>query len=267
LLTNNPNVANPERLDRVVSDLVTCSNDHDYTDEQKAVDSGLMDNFNLLSCTDDLSLDYYDGNTVTALWNYAQHFALNDNSFGTTFGPSTPGAINLISGETHAVGTLQTLGNTTGDVLPAPYNTIIGDPDPIFDDCGTPDQAGFEANGALDNHNIGDLLNRKGVSRAGSRAALRRPAWSAARQYVPRPRPAIRVSPALIIVRFQPIRRITTRSCTICTRPIRTIYRPLRSPTSARPTRQCINTSWVCSLTRSITGGCRLSHTSSQRAG
>ena len=46
-------------------------------------------------------MGYYDGNTVTALWNYAQHFAMSDNSFGTTFGPSTPGAINLISGQTH----------------------------------------------------------------------------------------------------------------------------------------------------------------------
>ena len=55
-----------------------------------------------------------------------------------------------------------TLGNTTGNVLLAPYNTIIGDPDPIYD--GSPGQAGFEANGALDNHNVGDLLNRKGVT-------------------------------------------------------------------------------------------------------
>ena len=37
-------------------------------------------------------MGYYDGNTVTALWNYAQNFAMSDNSFGTTFGPSTPGA-------------------------------------------------------------------------------------------------------------------------------------------------------------------------------
>ncbi len=37
-------------------------------------------------------MGYYDGNTVTALWNYAQHFAMNDNSYDTTFGPSTPGA-------------------------------------------------------------------------------------------------------------------------------------------------------------------------------
>ena len=46
-------------------------------------------------------MDYYDGNTVTALWNYAQHYTLNDNSYSTQFGPSTPGAINLISGQTN----------------------------------------------------------------------------------------------------------------------------------------------------------------------
>jgi phospholipase C len=34
------------------------------------------------------------------LWNYAQHFAMSDNSYGTTFGPSTPGALNLVSGDT-----------------------------------------------------------------------------------------------------------------------------------------------------------------------
>ena len=46
-------------------------------------------------------MGYYDGNTVTALWNYAQHFALSDNSWTTTFGPSTPGALNLISGQSN----------------------------------------------------------------------------------------------------------------------------------------------------------------------
>ena len=48
-------------------------------------------------------MGYYDGNTVTALWNYAQNFAMNDNSYGTTFGPSTPGALNLVSGQTNGV--------------------------------------------------------------------------------------------------------------------------------------------------------------------
>ena len=51
-------------------------------------------------CTGNIDLNYYDGNTVTAYWNYAQHYAMSDNYFGTTFGPSTPGAINIISGDT-----------------------------------------------------------------------------------------------------------------------------------------------------------------------
>ena len=50
-----------------------------------------------------LVMGYYDGNTVTALWNYAQHFAMSDNSYDTNFGPSTPGAINLVSGQTNNV--------------------------------------------------------------------------------------------------------------------------------------------------------------------
>ena len=46
-----------------------------------------------------LVMDYYDGNTVTALWNYAQNYAMSDNNYDTNFGPSTPGALNLISGD------------------------------------------------------------------------------------------------------------------------------------------------------------------------
>ena len=45
-----------------------------------------------------LVMDYYDGNTITALWNYAQNYAMSDNNCDTIFGPSTPGALNLISG-------------------------------------------------------------------------------------------------------------------------------------------------------------------------
>ena len=43
LLTNNPNRANPPRLDRAQA--LTCDQDHGYTDEQKAYDMGLMDKF------------------------------------------------------------------------------------------------------------------------------------------------------------------------------------------------------------------------------
>ena len=133
LLTSNPNAANPNRLDR--SQAVTCDQDHTYTDEQKAFNHGLMDKFVESvaggSCTDkSIVMDYYDGNTVTGLWNYAKNFAMSDNSFGSTFGPSTPGALNLIAGQTH--------GATTPDIPGTVDNgTIIGDPRPLAanDDC------------------------------------------------------------------------------------------------------------------------------------
>jgi hypothetical protein len=46
--------------------------------------------------------------------------ALSDNFFGTTFGPSTPGALNLVSGQTHGA-TPSRLVNTVAD------GTVIGD--------------------------------------------------------------------------------------------------------------------------------------------
>src|SRR6202007_776171 len=99
--------------------------------------------------TKGLVMGYFDGNTVTALWNYAQHYAMSDNSFGTQFGPSSPGAINLISGQTngfaHATGVQDASGNllhTTheafGDAAQTPSNiTLIGDADPEGDQCST----------------------------------------------------------------------------------------------------------------------------------
>ena len=78
--------------------------------EQQAFDGGKMDKFvqftNADTCTGQpilfgqpgLVMDYYDGNTVTALWNYAQNYAMSDNNYDTNFGPSTPGALNVISG-------------------------------------------------------------------------------------------------------------------------------------------------------------------------
>src|SRR5215831_1483414 len=102
LLTHNPNKANPFRIPPSVP--VTCDEDHNYNDEQAAAHGGLMDMFvEKLSCNDPVlgpasTMGYYDGNTVTAMWNYAQFFAMSDNSWGTTFGPSTPGALNLTAG-------------------------------------------------------------------------------------------------------------------------------------------------------------------------
>ena len=162
LAPNNPNSVQPFRLGR--NQAQTCDQDHNYTDEQKAFDSGLMDKFvetvgrGSAACTDygkgkGLVMGYYDGNTVTGLWNYAQHFAMSDNSYGTTFGPSTPGALNLISGQTH--------GFTTTSPAVTTSTSIIGDPQPAGDKCNTRDST---TSADPKNRNVGDLLNAKDVT-------------------------------------------------------------------------------------------------------
>src|SRR5258708_23169148 len=81
------------------------------------------------SCSAADVMNYYDGNTVTAFWNYAQQFAMSDNSFDTTFGPSSPGAINLVSGNTGTVGLMiKGPNNTIPDALRG--NPMIGDDHP-----------------------------------------------------------------------------------------------------------------------------------------
>jgi len=178
LLTDNPNANNPAngtnainpfRLDR--SQASTCDQDHAYGDEQKAFDQGLMDSFpasvgagESTFCAAQyawgkdkgLVLGYFDGNTVTALWNYAQHFAMSDNSYGTTFGPSTPGLLNLVAGTTYPA----TPSASSSKVVPNPLGpgTLVGDLDPTGDVCssGTTVQLG--------SLNVGDLLTTKGVT-------------------------------------------------------------------------------------------------------
>jgi phospholipase C len=179
LLTDNPNAnntsgnganaINPFRLDR--SQASTCDQDHTYGDEQKAFDQGLMDLFpasvGVGSCTSPydwgkgkgLVMGYFDGNTVTALWNYAQNFAMNDNSYGTTFGPSTPGLLNLVAGNTFpaipSASSTKVVPNNAGP------GTLVGDLDPTGDVCsGTPTVS-------IGGKNIGDLLNAQGVTWGG----------------------------------------------------------------------------------------------------
>lgn len=167
LLTANPNASNPLRLSR--SQALTCDQDHEYGDEQAAFDHGLMDEFIETvgtatgkdpqgnPCQARQVMDYYDGNTVTGLWNYAQNFAMSDNSYGTTFGPSTPGALNLVSGQTHGIGATATPGTSslTGEMTDG---SVIGDPQPYGDDCSTRDQV------QMTGDNIGDLLNQRNVT-------------------------------------------------------------------------------------------------------
>ena len=179
LLTANPNATNaangagatnPFRLDR--SQASTNDQDHDYTPEQMAFDRGLMDAFPAsvgvagppptgtpILGTTGLTMGYYDGNTVTALWNYAQHYAMSDNSYGTNFGPSTDGAINLISGQLNGV----TIDENPGGSTISDGNgglTIISDADPYGDACSTTTGELMQMGGK----NIGDLLNAKNIT-------------------------------------------------------------------------------------------------------
>jgi phospholipase C len=154
LLTRNPNAVNPFRFSRAQA--ATCDQGHDYTQEQLAFNHGLMDKFveftgnGAPGCDKRQVMGYFDGNTVTALWNYAQHFAMSDNSFNTTFGPSTPGALNLISGQTNGA-----FPPVPGETI---AGTVIGDPQPTYDDCTTRDHV------AMSGRNVGDLLNDRGVT-------------------------------------------------------------------------------------------------------
>src|SRR5580658_1021505 len=178
LLNDNPNLnpangngaANPFRFDR--SQAFTQDMNHGYTAEQMAFDGGAMDLFPVntgsagpppnappaVVLTNGQVMGYYDGNTVTALWNYAQHFAMSDNSYSSDFGPSTVGAINLISGQTNGVvkhinGTGGLIGDGNGGL------TVISDPDPYADVC-----SGNGTQAQLGGTNIGDLLNAAGIT-------------------------------------------------------------------------------------------------------
>ena len=186
--TNGANAANPFRLSP--SQAATADQGHNDMPEQAAYNNGNMDGFPAwvgtaggtvangpLSppaavATKGLVMGYYDGNTVTALWNYAQHYAMNDNSYGTQFGPSSPGAINLIAGQTNGIAHATNVQDSTGKLLHATHEafgdaghiasniSLIGDADPEQDVCSNPtiDQV------TMTGRNIGDLLNARNIT-------------------------------------------------------------------------------------------------------
>ncbi len=184
---SNLNSASPQRLDSSATGLqnsaggqLTCDQDHNYSDEQQAFDGGKMDRFVQsvgqakgtspfgTACNPAQVMDYYDGNTVTGLWNYAQHFSMSDNSYGTSFGPSAPGAVNLVAGDTGEVDT-EHLANSPSIATSTKPNAdltenglggyaLTSDAQPYWDDCSTRDAV------AMKGTNIGDELNEKGLS-------------------------------------------------------------------------------------------------------
>jgi phospholipase C len=171
LLTANPNAASPHRLPRAQPNV--CGSSHGYTAEQRAVDGGRMDRLveetgnHSPGCDPTLGMGYFDGNTVTALWTYAQHHAISDNFFATTYGPSHLGSLNLVSGQTHGAVT----DRPTGDVVDG---TMIVNVQPAFEDCPR-----APVTAAMTGRNIGDLLNERHVTwgwfSEGFRPTSRRP--------------------------------------------------------------------------------------------
>jgi phospholipase C len=198
LLTNNPNnnpnapvapnnavlngsaASNPFRL--APAQALTADQGHNETPEQHAYNNGHMDGFPADTGTAGpppagigskaLVMAYFDGNTTTALWNYAQNFAMSDNSYSSQFGPSTPGAVNLISGQTNGISASLNVLNGSNQLLHTTHEafgdpsqltsdlTLIGDADPLEDVCSNPtgDQV------TLGGKNIGDLLNARGIT-------------------------------------------------------------------------------------------------------
>ena len=166
------NVANPYRLDR--SQALTNSNSHAYTAEQEALHQGLVDLYPISTgakgtppnappavvLTKGMNMGYFDGNTVTAMWNYAQHYAMNDNSFGSQFGPSTVGVVNLVSGQTNGIAQNFPTTSTADEVSDGNGGfTLIGDRDPFGDMCSSK-----SSTVQLASRTVGDILSSNGVT-------------------------------------------------------------------------------------------------------
>jgi phospholipase C len=169
---NDGGASNPFRLGPAQA--VVADQGHNYTPEQEAYNNFHMDGFPAwtgtagpppsappAALTKGLVMGYYDGNTVTAFWNYAQHFAMSDNSWTTTFGPSTPGALNLVAGQTSGLSAFNSHVPSSHEVSDGSGNfSLIGDGDPLYDTCASTgiDQV------AIAGRNIGDMLNAKGIT-------------------------------------------------------------------------------------------------------
>jgi phospholipase C len=165
---NGPDASNPFRIARAQA--ATADQAHDYTFEQMAYNGGKMDLFPKYTgrgqlgmpgafATPGMVMGYYDGNTVTALWNYAQHFAMSDNAYSDQYGPSTPGALNLVSGQTNGLQVVRSSYQTYLVDDGQGGKTMINDVDPAGDVCSDSLDVVTMAG-----KNIGDLLTAAKVS-------------------------------------------------------------------------------------------------------
>jgi len=168
---NGAGAANPFRLDRTQA--ATADQNHGYTAEQQAYDNGAADLFPKYTGngtsggagafgTTGQVMGYFDGNTVTGLWNYAQHFAMSDNAYTDTYGPSTPGALEAVSGQTN--GFQIVLSSKSSYYIPDGQGglTLMSDVDPGYDLCSSTTDTGM-----LTGKNIGDLMNASNLTWGG----------------------------------------------------------------------------------------------------
>ena len=184
LLTGNPNATNkangagaaePFRRDRTQA--ATADQNHAYTAEQQAYDGGKADLFPKFTGKGTPGgigafgakgqvMGYYDGNTVTAMWTYAQRYAMSDNAYSDTYGPSTPGMLNVVSGQTNGMHIVAATAKPATVDKPSYFIedgagglTVVNDVDPAYDACSKrSDQV------IMGGKNIGDLLNDAGLS-------------------------------------------------------------------------------------------------------
>jgi phospholipase C len=105
----------------------------------KVVDGGAMDKFAYYN--GDESMGYYDGSVsgISALWNYAQQYAIADNYFGSVIGEAPTNPLYMIA---------------------ASDNNFIFSVQPFYGPCNQADKAATP----LTFPNDGDQLTQKGIS-------------------------------------------------------------------------------------------------------
>ena len=93
---------------------------------------------------------------------------MSDNAWTDTYGPSTPGAINVVSGQTNGMLADQVTKSPSTVASPSYYvndgqggTTMVNDVDPATDVCSNNDKV------FLAGKNIGDLLNDAGITWGG----------------------------------------------------------------------------------------------------
>ena len=137
-----------------INDVLTCDQDHDYNDEQKAFDDGAMDKF--VTTVGTATGTSGTGQRVPGqrrhellrrqhrdrLWNYAQQFAMSDNSFGTDVrsvgaGCGQPRRRATPAASVSTINGAATDGDTVSDGQGG--ISLIEDAQPYYDDCSTRD--------------------------------------------------------------------------------------------------------------------------------